>query len=326
MKIVAAVAALLMLGLGAARAQDCGLKQFDSLPLEVYPDHLLLEAKFGDTPEKLVLRLDDAANGISADAAKALDMRLHSLPSHLKYHRDGQDIDYYARASDVQLGRMKLDSLDFLVVRAQRYQGGVIGDIGTHMFEKMDFELDVTGGQFNLFSPEHCPGQVVYWTKAGFARVPLKSSPEFGFIRAEVTLDGHPVTVGFSTMGQSRIGMNAMRRIFGVDETSPDLVPVGQDLLGHKTYRYAFKSLTADGLTVSNPAIIVYDEQPRPECNDKLHFAPPEDENGHVGAQPRLARCFGGDDAVLGLSVLKKLHIYVSGQEKLLYLTAAEAK
>lgn len=322
-----AIAVALLLGAGAAQAQDCGLKQFDSIPLEVYPDHLLLPVSFAGTPEKMVLRLEDAANGISADAAKTLDMSLRSMPPHLKYHRDGQDIDHYARATDVRLGRMTMDTLEFLVVRAQRYRDGVVGDIGTHMFEKMDFELDLGAARFNLFSPEHCPGKVVYWTKDGFARLPLKSSPDFGFVRTDMVLDGHPVTVGISTTGQSRIGMNAMRRVFGVDETSPNLVLVEQDLMGRKTYRYAFKSLAADGLAVSNPAILVYDEEPRPECNDKLHFAPPPDDEraGHFDEKPRLARCFGADDVVLGLSVLRKLHIYVSGKEKLQYLTAAEA-
>jgi hypothetical protein len=37
---VIAVLALGMsaIGIGAARAQDCALKQYDSLPMEVYPD------------------------------------------------------------------------------------------------------------------------------------------------------------------------------------------------------------------------------------------------------------------------------------------------
>jgi len=121
--------------------------------------------------------------------------------------------------------------------------------------------------------------------------------------------------------------MNAMRRIFNVDQTSPDLVAVNEDLLGHKLYRYPFKELTADGLTVSNPDIIVYDEEPRPECNDKLHFKMPDPEDTvHNTMQPRLARCFGGDDAVIGLSVLKKLHLFVSVKENMIYLTSADAK
>ena len=46
----------------------------------------------------------------------------------------------------------------------------------------------------------------------------------------------------------------------------------------------------------------------------------------HSTDQPRLARCFGGNDAMLGLSVLSKLHLYVSNKEKMLYLTGADAK
>ena len=46
----------------------------------------------------------------------------------------------------------------------------------------------------------------------------------------------------------------------------------------------------------------------------------------HSANQPRLAQCFGGNDAVLGLSVLSKLHLYISGKEKLIYLTSAGAK
>lgn len=325
MKIMAAAFAVLMLGAGAARAQDCGLKQYDSIPLEVYPDHLLVPVTFGDKPEKLVLRLENAANNIGAEAAKALDLGMHSMPTNLKFHIGGEDVQSYVRVPDFHLGRLNAGGMEFLVVHSQQYGDGAIGTLGTHIFEKMDFELDLAGGKLNLLSPDHCPGKAVYWTQTGSAQVPLKSSPELGYIRAEMMLDGHAVTVGFSTAGQSRIGMNAMRRIFGIDETSPDLVQVSQDLLGHKVYRHAFKSLTADGLTVNNPAILVFDEQPRPECNDKLHFAPPENDAGHFDTPPRLARCFGGNDAILGLSVLKKLHIYVSGKEKLLYLTSAEA-
>lgn len=140
-------------------------------------------------------------------------------------------------------------------------------------------------------------------------------------------LDGHPVMVAFSTVGRSRIGMNAMRALFNVDETSPDLVAVSQDLLGHKLYKYPFKTLTADGLTVTNPDILVYDEQPKAQCNDKLHFAFPEpSQQVHSTERARLTQCFGGDDAVLGLSVLRKLHLYVSSKENVMYLTSAEAK
>lgn len=322
----AAAIMALLLGAGAAQAQDCGLKEYVSLPLEVYPDHLLLPVTLGDTPKKMVLRLQDAANGMDADAVTALDLRTTSIPPNITFHRDGREVTRIAHVPELHLGSQVVKGAEFLVLRAGAYGGEVAGDIGTNMFQKADYELDIAGGKFNLFSADHCPGKTVYWTKTGFTQLPLKPAQEVGYIRTEMMLDDHPVTVALSTLGRSRIGMNAMRRLFNVDETSPDLVVVDQDLLGRKTYRYTFKTLTAGGLTITNPAILVHDEEPRPGCNDKLHFAYPDHDPLHSTEQPRLARCFGGDDVVLGLSVLSKLHLYVSNKEKLLYLTGAGAK
>jgi hypothetical protein len=321
-----AAIAVLALGAGAARAQDCALKQYDSLAMEVSPENLLLPVTFGTVPKKMVFRLDVAANAIAADSAKELDMRFTSMPPRLNFQRNGQQITQIAHAPEVHLGRQILKNMEFLVFKPLRPSAIVVGDIGTHMLESVDLELDIAGAKLNLFSPDHCPGKTVYWTKTAFAQLPLKSSNEMGYVRAEVMLDGKPITVALSTVGRSRIGMNAMRRLFNVDGTSPDLVPVDQDLLGNKFYRYAFKTLTADGLTINNPDILVYDEEPRPECKDRLHFEFPDPAPLHSTERERLVRCFGGDDAVLGLSVLSKLHLYVSSKEKIIYLTSAGAK
>jgi hypothetical protein len=294
--------------------------------MDVSPDRLLLPVTFGTTSKKLVFRLEDAASGIASDSAKELGMYVTSMPPNINVNRDGRQITHIARVPDVHLGQVTLKSMEFLVLPPGRYPEGVVGDLGTHLFENIDFELDMTAGKFNLFSPDHCPGAVVYWTKTGFAKLPLKPNKDMDYIRAQVMLDGQPLTVAFSTVGRSRIGMNAMRRIFNVDETSPELVAVDEDLLGHKLYRYPFKALTADGLTVTNPAILVYDEDPQPGCNDKAHFAFPDQTPMHTAEQPRLARCFGGTDATLGLSVLSKLRIYVSSKENMMYLTSAGAK
>lgn len=320
------VAAMLLLGTGAAEAQDCTLKRYDSIPMEVYPDHLVLPVSFGTTPKKLVFQLADAASWLNADTAAALDLRMRSLPTNLHYSRNGDQVTRFARVPELHLGKQVLNDMEFLELKHGQYQDGVVGDLGNRLFSNIDMELDIAGGKLNLFSPDHCPGKVVYWTKGDVATVPLKPDKDFGFLRAEVMIDGHPVTVALNTTGRSRIGMDAMRRIFDVDENSPALVAVSQDLLGHKLYRYPFKTLTADGLTISNPDILVFDEPPKPECTDRTHFEDPDDQRVHSTTQPTLARNFGCRDAILGLSVLSKLHIYVSRRENLLYLTAAGAK
>jgi hypothetical protein len=322
-KWIMTAGALLLAGV-SAQAQDCTLKQIDSIPMEVYPDHLLLPASFGAIPEKLVFRMENAGSGISGDVADKLDLRLTSIPPNIHINRDGEEIRLVAHVRDMHLGRLTIESMEFLKLKPGRYADGVVGDLGTQLFEKVDLELDIAGGKFNLFALDHCPGNVVYWTK-NYVQLPLKPSEVPGFLRAELKLDGQPLTVSFSTAGPSRIGMDAMRRFFNVDETSPQLTAVGQDLLGHKTYRFPFKALTADGLTINNPDILVYDEAPRPECKERLHFTDP-DSQVHSTERMRLTRNFGCTDAVLGLSVLSKLRLYISRKENLLYVSAAGAK
>jgi hypothetical protein len=251
-------------------------------------------------------------------------LHITSMPPNVHFKRDGEDIMRIAHVRDMHLGRLTIGDMEFLMLKPGRYPVGVAGDLGTQMFEKADLELDIAGGKFNLFAMDHCPGKTVYWTK-NYAQLPLKPAKDFSYLRAELVLDGQPLTVSFSTVGRSRIGMDAMRRLFKVDETSPQLTAVGQDLLGHKTYRFPFKALTADGLTVNNPDILVFDEAPRPECKEATHFTEPENML-HSTEQLRLTRNFGCTDAVLGLSVLSKLHLYLSRKENLLYISAAGAK
>ena len=118
--------------------------------------------------------------------------------------------------------------------------------------------------------------------------------------------------------------MNTMRRVFGIDETSPGLTLAETQPNGRKIYRYASKSLTADALTILNPAIYVYDEPPGPQC-DKGHIVYPEHTPMHSTYQGSYVRCFGGADIFLGMSVLSKLHLYFANKEKIMYLTGAGA-
>jgi hypothetical protein len=39
-----------------------------------------------------------------------------------------------------------------------------VGILGMDFLSRFDIEPDVTKGKFNLYSQDHCPGQVVYWS------------------------------------------------------------------------------------------------------------------------------------------------------------------
>ena len=119
--------------------------------------------------------------------------------------------------------------------------------------------------------------------------------------------------------------MNAMRRIFGVDENSPALIKIGKDERGRKLFRYPFKTLVADTLTVSAPDIRVVEEAPARGCSGYQTLNFPDPPPLHSTEQTQLATCTGGGDVELGYSVLSKLHMYFALKEKQLYLTAANA-
>ena len=156
--------------------------------------------------------------------------------------------------------------MEFLVLPKSATLTGAAGALGARMFEKADMELDAAHSKLNLFASDHCPEKVVYWTKTGFAELPFKKDM-VDRITTNMVLDGVPVSVSLRTSGQSDIGMNAMRRLFKLDETAPGMTVVETKPDGQKLYRYPFKTLTADGLTVANPNILILGQQIGEECN-----------------------------------------------------------
>ena len=64
--------------------------------------------------------------------------------------------------------------MEFLVLPKAANPEGLDGIIGIHAFQSMDFELDFSAGKLNLFMPDYCPGNVVYWTRSGFGQLPFR--------------------------------------------------------------------------------------------------------------------------------------------------------
>jgi hypothetical protein len=325
------VAGLVLCGLlaaGSAQAADCQLKQFGSLDIAGMPNRILIPVSFGDTQKQFLLELTSSYNYISEEAANELSLKTRAIASrvpNVSIGKGGQAITRLAYAPKFQVGPFKGEDMEFLVLPQTLTEVGTAGTLGAMMFEKVDLELDAAHSKMNLFLPDHCPGKVVYWTKTGFAQLPFKKD-RANHITTNMILDGLPVSVSLQTNGRSEIGMNAMRRLFKLDETAPGMSLVGTASDGQKMYRYPFKTLTADGLTVANPNILVRGEPVQEECDGKVHL-----ENagaaGHVNSTgDDLVICYGGPDLQLGLSVLSKLRLYISSQEKLIYATGAGAQ
>jgi hypothetical protein len=323
MRTLLPILAVCVLTLGAAQAQDCQLKLYDSMELDVANNHVLLPVTLGDAHKEFALKFGNALNGISQNTVTELGLRIRSIDPNVSVVRDQVHISQLARVPQFQLGNVPLNNLELIVLPPEANSDNFDGDLGIHIFSKADFELDIAGKKFNLFSQDHCPGKVVYWRNSGVAQIPFVWQ-EAGYVRPIMQLDGRQVRVAFDPNGHSQIGMNAMKRLFGLDVSSTELTLVGKDERGRKLFRYPFKTLVADGLTILTPDIRVVDEPPGQDCSGHLTMNFPDPPPLHSTEQPQLATCTGGGDVELGYSVLSKLHMYFALKEKLLYLTATE--
>ena len=91
------------------------------------------------------------------------------------------------------------------------------------------------------------------------------------------------------------------KAIFGIDEKNPTLKYLGPTSINYvvpaKTYRHPFQTINFEGISIRNPDILIVDTGPDPH-------EPP---------------------FILGIGALRQLHLFIAYDEKMLYLTAAEA-
>ena len=214
----------------------------------------------------------------------------------------GTTLDYGVFAKRLVIGGISSVNPWFLVAPDRILPSDAIGNIQPHALWPYDVEIDFWKGKLNLFLKNQCPGHVVYWTKEPYAAVPMVLD-DAGHITVRAVLDGKSVDALVDTGSQSSfISLRAASHILDVDEdtkgmTSADPVFIN-NAVHAKRYHYPFKSLTFEGIAIANPKIEIAD----------------------TGNDSRR------DPLILGIGVLRQLHLFVAYDESRLYLTLAEAK
>jgi hypothetical protein len=122
-------------------------------------------------------------------------------------------------------------------------------------------------------------------------------------ITIPVMLDGKPLTAVADTgAARSFMSFQVAKEIFGLDEKNPALKSLGvfgiNNVAAEQLFHYPFQSLTFEGIEIRNPDIAI----------TKGSDADKDD--------PQL---------VIGIGVLRQLHMYIAYKEQVLYLTPAEA-
>lgn len=289
----------------AAAEADCRLQRAAELNLETTPHgDVYVKAAIGGQPVNLLI--DTAAPFGLLMSRTVSDLHLESRLIDVERLRismyGGQIFDHYTVTHSFQLGRLKSDNISFVILPGEHLRSTLDGTLAVDVLSAYDVELDFFNGKLNLFLQDHCPGQVVYWTQQPYASVLMRIDRN-GHMSFPVTLDGKPEGVIIDTGSTTSVmSLDAARDLFGWNTDTEQLKAVNDDDSPEKrVYRYPFKTLTFDGITINNPDITLV-----PDTLSKWH--------GH------------GSDIIIGVNTLRQLHVYIAYSEKRLYLTAADAR
>jgi hypothetical protein len=168
--------------------------------------------------------------------------------------------------------------------------------LGWDVLSKADLDFDFPNGKFNVFSPKHCEGKVVYWTKDPYAKVSLV--PSYGPLFA-MDLDGEEIgAIIDPTTPRTWMPLRNAKRIFHWKENPPELTLLSdvKPVDPYKAvYRYPFKMLSVKDLEIRSPAIDLQ-ESTEPQQPSFLY---------------------------IGMNTLRQTHIYMAPRDQKAYLTVA---
>lgn len=299
-----------------AVARDCSLKQFGSLDMTFRPDRgFSVPIELDGTVHPMVVSLG-AYSFLTADAVKSLQLPTYDAKSEGMII-DNADILQKVIVPEVSIAGVTGVKLPMYVLpQSDRPMDGADGLMGTNLLRNFDAEFDFKDGKLNLFSHDHCEGQVVYWSDSA-AILPFYNG-QVDTVVLTMELDGMTVHADLNLQrATGGMFMDTAKRLFGLTPESPGMTVKTRDKNGVPTlYEYRFKSLSVGGVVVSNFVEDVFPPEPDKgyPCDGRPH---------NRGGTEKV--CGGINDITIGLDVLRKLRLYFAFEEKKLYVTAADA-
>ncbi len=315
-----------------AMADNCGhLKLRASLDMTLTRgDAILVPATANGTGMRMLLDTGGAVSSLSTKTVKALG--LTHLDAAMKLlDVTGNASREFVRLNTLEMGGLKGTDIALMIWPDPNapFDGLIAGDILKHY----DVEFNFVTQKVNLFSPDHCEGQVIYWPNTGVAVVPFSTGRfvnnvpgqparlqrvQDTHIRVPVTLDGKTFSAIIDT-GAYNTSMSAAtaKSAFDVTADSPGAVPAGVLNGDPKAQRfgYVFHSLAFEGIAVSNPHVVIF-----PDLIGKKD----PDNTLVLGSNIVKSDDSMGPEITIGMDVLKRLHVYIAYNEQKLYLTAPD--
>jgi len=282
----------------AMAAEECGpLKQLaDIQMLTAGGDRNLVPVTINGAPKLMILTTGWDVSAISDATAKELRIPLRDTLATF-FNIAGKEFHQYAVVDSLQLGPALTEHRQMLVFPSS--DSSMDGNLANDVMLRYDMDIDFGSGRLKYFSPDHCPGNVVYWSPPAVAAIPITIEDRARII-IPVTLDGKEVKAVIDT-GDSRslVTQDWARRYFDLTPQSPGVEKAG-NVNGNprlQNLAYTFHTLSFGGVDVHNlrASIIPY-------------------RSNSPGPLPQ-------PDLAIGTDVLQHLHIYLAAKERVLYVS-----
>lgn len=281
--------------------EPCRLERAVKLDMSATRDgHVSVPMTIGEKTVSMLIDTGGLASMLTPPTVADLDLSQQTIPLSRIRQYGGFTVDHYVTAHDISLGALKTSKLELLVMPERGYPRDVGGLLAPDIMRAYDADFDFGNMTFSLFSQDHCEGKVVYWTHDAPGEVDINLN-EFGQITVPVTLDGKEIRATIDTGAyHSSASLESIEDEFDIHEGNAHLhrIPGGNPMAAR--YRYPFKTLTFQSVTVNNPDLVL--------VPDQLSKQPDE--------APKI---------LLGINVLRQLHMYIAYKERKLYVTPAAA-
>lgn len=284
---------------GALAQDDCRLQIAASLPI------MLDGANRNTVPATIEgkdvrLLVDTGATATLMRESLADELKLnYEIAKRWERHRifGGINVNKFVNVKDFRLGKLQASGIPFMLVpQEERVLKGEDGILGGNVLTQYDVDFDFANAKMNMFLPHRCSGQAVYWTQdeSAIAKVPFIYD---NHIRVEVLVDGKKIKATLDTGASTTVlDTEEFMPQFGLTPSSPGMTTTSPPGAENPRYSYTFKTLSFGGVTVQNPKVTFVSSK-----TSKVH-----DYN-----------------MLIGMDVLRNLHLYVAYKEKMLFITSA---
>ncbi len=294
--------------------EDCAaLQTVSTVTLRPSESHLeeFVPVKINGADKLLLLDTGGYTTQLTPQAVEKMKLSVGGSSYQLQDVR-GNIRSATAAVSSFEMGAIRAKDISLMVMgdddmgQTAKFDGLLASD----MFLAYDLDMDFGHDKLNFISTDHCPGKVVYWGAQTVAEVPLRIIN--GHYLIDIALDGRRLVAMLDTGAtRSVLGAGEAQQYFGLTPNSPDMPILGKTNGSVTTYMHKFGVLSFEGIEIHDPTIAILQSGFL-----QRRQAP----TGSRIADKKLAQPW---DMILGMDMMRHLHLYLATKERKLYITPA---